>query len=79
MNFKKVLARAGLPTTYRVHDLRHSAATYLLAAKVDQRIVMQVMGWSQLSMLKRYQHVMDSMLADAAEQLETFWKATIGV
>lgn len=77
--FKKILARAGLPGTYRVHDLRHSAATYLLAARVDPRIVMQLMGWSQRSMLTRYQHVMDSMLTDAAEWLETFCKANIGV
>jgi integrase len=29
--FKTVLARAGLPTTVRFHDLRHSCATLLLA------------------------------------------------
>jgi cytoplasmic iron level regulating protein YaaA (DUF328/UPF0246 family) len=40
---------------------------------------MQIMGWSQISMLKRYQHVMDSMLTDAGERLETFWKANISV
>jgi site-specific recombinase XerD len=51
--FKRLLKQAGLPTTYRVHDLRHSTATYLLAPGVDPRIVMQIMGWSQVSMLKR--------------------------
>ena len=40
---------------------------------------MAIMGWSQLSMLKRYQHVLDSMLTDAAERLETFWRANISV
>jgi hypothetical protein len=30
--FKRVLARAGLPTTFRLHDLRHSMATYALTA-----------------------------------------------
>ena len=68
--FKKLLARAGLPTTHGVHDLRHSTATYLLAAGVDGRIVMSIMGWSQVSMLKRYQHVLSPMLADAATRLE---------
>jgi hypothetical protein len=28
------------------------------------------MGWSQASMLKRYQHVLDPMLRDAATRLE---------
>jgi integrase len=68
--FKRLLKQAGLPTTYRVHDLRHSTATYLLAAGVDPRIVMQIMGWSQVSMLKRYQHVLPAMLDDAAARLE---------
>lgn len=77
--FKKLLAKAGLPTTYRVHDLRHSAATFLLGARVDPRVVMQLMGWSQLSMLKRYQHVLDSMLTDAADRLESFWRTNISV
>lgn len=31
---------------------------------------MQIMGWSQVSMLKRYQHVVDSMLSDTATRLE---------
>ncbi len=37
---------------HRPHDLRHSMATYLLMAGVDGRIVMQMMGWSQIVMLK---------------------------
>jgi integrase len=73
---QKLLANAGLPPA-RVHDLRHGTATYLLGAGVQPRVVMAIMGWSQVSMLKRYQHVLDSMLA-AAERLETFWRTNIG-
>jgi site-specific recombinase XerD len=69
--FNRLLKQAGLPETYRVHDLRHSTATHLLAAGVDPRIVMNIMGWSQISMLKRYQHVLPEMLDDAARRLET--------
>ena len=68
--FKRLSHQAGLPMTFRLHDLRHSTATYLLAAGVDPRIVMQIMGWSQVSMLKRYEHVLPSMLDDAAQGLE---------
>ncbi len=64
-----MLRHAGLPTSFRLHDLRHSTATYLLAGGLDPRIVMQIMGWSQISMLKRYQHVLPAMLTDAAERL----------
>ena len=68
--YKKLLKKAGLPLSHRPHDLRHSTATYLLHAGVDPRIVMEIMGWSQVSMLKRYQHVLPVMLDDAAARLE---------
>ena len=40
---RKLLAKAGLPAA-RVHDLRHGAATYLLAAGVPPRTVMAING-----------------------------------
>ena len=36
---------------------------------------MAVMGWGQVSMLKRYQHVLPSMLKDAATRLEAVFPA----
>ena len=33
-------------------------------------VVMAVMGWSQVSMLARYQHVLPAMLDDTALRLE---------
>jgi integrase len=51
--------------------MRHRTGTYLLVAGVDERIVMQIMGWSQASMLRHYQHVLPSMLRDAATRLES--------
>jgi integrase len=71
--FKKLLRQAGLPDCYRVHDLRHSTATYLLAAGVPDRLVMGIMGHSQLSMTMRYQHVLPSMLKEAAARLEAIF------
>ncbi|MFI8597734.1 tyrosine-type recombinase/integrase [Rothia koreensis] len=53
----------------RVHDARHTAATVLLALGVDPRVVMDVMGWSQSSMLTRYQHVLDEMKVSAAAKV----------
>lgn len=53
----------------RVHDARHTAATVLLALGVDPRVVMDVMGWSQSSMLTRYQHVLDEMKVSAASKV----------
>lgn len=63
--WRKFLTDAGVPEV-RLHDARHTAATVLLLLGVDGRIVMEIMGWSQMSMLKRYQHVLDDMKREAA-------------
>lgn len=73
--WKAFLAAAGVPAV-RVHDARHTAATLLLLMGVDGRVVMDMMGWSVASMLKRYQHVLDEMKVDAARKVtETLWAA----
>lgn len=63
------LARAGVAPA-RVHDARHTAATVMLVLGEDPRVVMELMGWSQASMLARYQHVVDELRSRAAGRLE---------
>lgn len=41
----------------RFHGLRHTTATYLLAAGVDLREVMQLMGWTRIETAQRYIHL----------------------
>lgn len=53
----------------RVHDDRHTAATALLLLGIDPRVVMKILGWSQMSMLTRYQHILDEMQDDVADKL----------
>lgn len=76
--FKDLLAAAGLATTHRPHDLRHSMATYLIAAGVNERVVMQILGHSTLAMTQRYAHVLGPMLVDAADRLEALWARSAG-
>src|SRR5262249_12471907 len=70
--FKRALKKAGLPSRHRPHDLRHGPAPYLLAAGVPERVVMDFLGHSTLATTRMYEHVMDSMLAGAADKLESF-------
>lgn len=59
--------RAQLPD-FRFHDLRHSAATELLRAGVDSRVVAAVLGHKTLAMVKRYAHVTPALVVEAAER-----------
>jgi integrase len=68
-NWKALLTKAGVRDV-RLHDARHSAATYLLVQGVDARTVMGIMGWSQISLTARYQHVVPELQREAANRME---------
>jgi integrase len=53
-----------------LHDARHTAATFLLVAGVDTRMVMDLLGWSQPILTLRYQHVVDELKQEAARRFE---------
>ncbi len=64
------LKRAGLPRI-RFHDLRHTAATLLLAGGVHAKVVSEMLGHSSVAItLDVYSHVTPSMQADAAEKMD---------
>jgi integrase len=66
--WKRVLADAGVRDA-RLHDARHTAATFLLVAGVDTRTVMDLLGWSQPILTVRYQHVVDELKQEAVVKL----------
>jgi integrase len=71
--FKKLLVTAELPPM-RFHDLRHTAASLLLAQGVHPRVVMETLGHSQISLtLNTYSHVMPSALRDAADKMQALF------
>ena len=67
--WKQLLRAAGVRDA-RLHDARHTAATFLLVAGVDARTVMDLLGWSQQSLVTRYQHVVDALKQEAARRME---------
>jgi integrase len=68
--FRKALKKAGL-THKRFHDLRHTAASLLLAQGVHPRVVMETLGHSQISVtMNTYTNVMPTLLRDAADKMD---------
>jgi integrase len=65
----KSLLKAARVRDARLHDARHTAATMLLVLGVPARAVMDVMGWSSVSMTQRYQHVPDALRQRIADQM----------
>jgi integrase len=71
--WKALLKAAGIRDA-RVHDARHTAATLLLAQGVAQRVVMEILGHSQVSMTAKYAHVLPEVMTDAADRIsQALW------
>jgi integrase len=69
-SFQRIIRNAGL-RRIRLHDLRHTAASVLLAQGVPARVVMEILGHSQISVtLNTYTHVDTSLTQDAADRME---------
>ncbi len=66
--FERLVEAAGLPPI-RLHDLRHVAATLMLAAGVDIKVVSETLGHSDTRITRDiYQSVLDDLARDAAEK-----------
>lgn len=69
--FKSLLERVGLPRTIRVHDLRHTAATVMLASGTDIATTARVLGHASPQVTATvYAHVLPRATAEAMARLE---------
>ncbi|MGA8017019.1 MAG: site-specific integrase, partial [Candidatus Dormiibacterota bacterium] len=67
--FQTLLRNAGLPRI-RFHDLRHAAATLMLASGTDLKVVSEILGHSAIGTTANvYAGVLDELKADAAVRL----------
>jgi integrase len=70
--WRPALEHAGLGEhRYRFHDLRHTCVSRLVAAGADVKLVQAVAGHaSPLITLKRYSHLLDSRVSEAADRFD---------
>lgn len=74
-HFKETLKKAGLPEETRLHDLRHTFASLLLAADVHPKIVQEALGHSSVTItLDTYSHLLPNIQKGAADKLDDMFK-----
>lgn len=74
--FYRLLSRAGLPRV-RPHDLRHTAATLLLARGVPVKVVSEMLGHANVGItLSIYGHVLPHMQQQAANTMDAMLRGS---
>ncbi len=68
--FRRARGRAGLNSGYRLHDLWHAFATYLLAHGTDIRIIQELLGHNDIKTTLVYTHVSNAMKKNITSPLE---------
>jgi len=70
-DYKALLEKAGLPTTMRFHDCRHSAASLLLAQGVAPKMIADLLGHSRIGItMDLYGHILPAMRRDTADVMD---------
>ena len=62
--------RGSIQDVLHFHTLRHSCASFLLVQRVAPRVVMEILGHSQISLtMNTYSHVIEQMQDEAAAEM----------
>lgn len=69
--FRKAVKLAGIED-FRIHDLRHTFASWLVSEGVELVKVRDLLGHTSIKMTERYAHLMPERLHDAVEVLDIF-------
>jgi integrase len=77
-HFSKILKAAELPKV-RFHDLRHTAASLMLQAGINPKIISERLGHSSIGItLDTYGHIMPGMGRDASDRLDAVLSGAVG-
>ena len=77
-DFKRLLVKAELPDM-RFHDLRHSAASLMLAQGIPLRSIQDILGHSSISLTANlYAHVGEQLRREAADAMDAIFASQKG-
>lgn len=68
----RLLESAGV-RRIKLHGARHSAATAMLVMGISERVLMGTMGWTSVSLVKRYTHLVPELQRDVAARQAALW------
>ncbi len=72
--FKRLVTRAGLPESTRIHDLRHAMATLWLSQGEPVKVVSERLGHSRGSTtMDIYAHALPGLQAEAADRMDAWF------
>jgi len=70
-HFKRTLAKADLPDTIRLHDLRHTFVSFMLAQNVPPKDVQAIAGHASFkTTMDIYGHLMPGAQREAAKKMD---------
>jgi integrase len=67
--FRQALMKADIDPTVRFHDLRHTAASWLLSNGLNLEQIRIFLGHGDIATTQRYLHVADKEVAEAGQEL----------
>jgi integrase len=71
--FSNALRAAGI-ADFHWHDLRHTAASWMVQNGVPLAVVRDILGHSDIKLTSRYAHVAPSQKRDAVEAIGDHWR-----
>jgi integrase len=77
-HFKAVLAKAGLPDSIRIHDVRHTFVSLMLAENVPASDVQKIAGHASFSTtVDIYGHLMSGAHKEAAQKMDKLFTTKV--
>jgi site-specific recombinase XerD len=76
--WKPAVKEAGLPDALRIHDLRHTAASFMIFEGAHLELVHQQLGHSSVTVTQRYAHLYPSQGEDLATRLDARRSVLVG-